>query len=266
MSTDHCTVCGAPMVAPGAALCAGCNPIDPTRQPRRTPVTQEPKAVPWWAIVAALVVAVAGVFIGGALLAKPAPPQTLLPVGAEGRAAIVIPDPPPEPDPTPALATPAPRSQPRSRSLPPAGGGTRPVARSLLQGAGPCPVCDGAGSVVCAHCDGRLKTQASFDCADCVHGLMRCRACFGQGQRRCAACDGDGEVRKQVGWRRGNGLKTPLFKMVDCADCDGGKARCKPCGGNGSLDCPKCAGSGSISRFEACSECEDGRQACPRCR
>ncbi|MCA9244935.1 MAG: hypothetical protein KDA32_13335 [Phycisphaerales bacterium] len=222
--------------------------------------------MPTWALIAGLVVVAAGIILGGELLRKPRPEQKLNVVQPESRDAIVM-----TPTAVADIEPPRPAATTQQQRAPaPAPRAATGKRRSTLlfsnTPAPPCGMCGGSGTVTCAACGGELKVRASVECPECVHGMFRCRACYGTGKRECRNCGGDGKVRKQSGWRRGNGLKTPIFKIVACPDCSRGKVECDPCGGTGSLRCPKCTGTGFVERIQPCTACANGVQPCPQCQ
>jgi len=115
-----------------------------------------------------------------------------------------------------------------------------------------CQACSGAGSSVCAKCAGTGEGV----CPRCKGaGKAWCPECNGTGWRLCIRCGGAGKV---------SGGQQVLGMTGACPDCRGrGVVACTRCKG-GKIDCPGCAGKGSIPG--ACDACGGaGKIPCRDC-
>jgi len=129
-----------------------------------------------------------------------------------------------------------------------------------LQGC--CAWCAGAGGGPCPECEGKGTVQRNVTCTFCK-GTRRvdCIACNGSGQIECPMCGGTGTVTRKVSEGFIN-----RDVVERCRPCKGtGRVPCRKCNGDRQVNCPKCKTSGEIVDKVPCPVCKKGRVLCPAC-
>jgi hypothetical protein len=97
-------------------------------------------------------------------------------------------------------------------------------------------------------------TDRVRSCERChSRGRMTCTQCQGFGKVKCPSCNGSGyRTRTEMRNERdsfGNMVMQPVEVRENCT-CFNGKVGCTACGGQGTVVCGDCQGSGRVKTFE----------------